>query len=73
MKSLMDISLQEAANMSLEEIEAMKNAELEKLRKDHEYRQKEIERIRKGMLEAAADHDKNKIKALGEQLMALAK
>lgn len=42
MKSIMNISLQEAANMTPAEIDAMKNAELKELNKIHEHHLEEL-------------------------------
>lgn len=73
MKSIMNISLQEAANMSLEEIDAMKNAELAELRKIHEHRQEELAKLRKEMAKATADHDMDKVQSISDQMLALIK
>lgn len=73
MKSIMNISLQEAANMTPAEIDAMKNAELKELNRIHEHRMEEIDRLRKEMAKAVTAHDMDKVSSISEQLVALVK
>lgn len=73
MQSIMSISLQEAANMSLDEIDAMKNAELAELNRIHEHRMKEIDRLRKEMAKAVAAHDMDRVGSISKQLSATVK
>lgn len=73
MRSIMNISLQEAANMSLEEIDAMKNAELKELNRIHEHRMEELAKLRKEMAKAVAAHDMDRVRSISEQLSATVK
>lgn len=73
MRSIMDISLQEAANMSLEEIDAMKDAELAELNRIHEHHQEELAKLRKEMEKAVAAHDMDRVRSISKQLSAVVK
>ncbi len=73
MRSIMDVSLQEAVGMPLKEIDAMTNAELEKLSRDHERRNTEFAKLRKKLAKAIADRDMEKVHSINDQILDLIK